>query len=835
MPASFDWEFEDEERPSRPAGDSKSSAGRRRWLRWAAVLIGIFAIIGLGFRVWTTARQRVVGEAEAQLRAAVELELRAIAERDVELFRGRQDPDDKTWVDRQLVRYLSPSAERFTPAPGLGRAERPPEIDELTLDGRSGRVALVFWFHEGPERGGELPFSLNWYYDQDKDGDWYHVAPPRSEPRLPNPGDHPALAISATQAEADLLAPIATELGDLVDRSCEWLGCPDEVVYRLVFADVPEPQVRGDRWMLPTLALAGRPSGEDSRAAWKRALGRWVVEALARTVVRDQTLTQRFVFRPLVARLAGVVGLRQPSSRNVALLAQALAEGRQHLPDEIWYAERQAMSHDAEVTRLLDEEAAALVDLLEARFGTERLLQLLPGELQRGDRAGAFPIQNLDGEGLAADWFAYLTQLTGQQIAPFSTFHRVPPVAEPLQSPHQLPPLADSVASVEDGQLALVCDGRVWLGDADAASFIPLTARGERFADPRWSPDGRWLVVRWLHTPGEAYSALYLLAADGSEARLLTDDQAADVSSVAFDPSGRFVIYEVASETRAIDLQTGVVRRLPGAAIWSPDGERLAYVAGSPLRTWLADADWNNPHLVAYPGLPRGERTVWSPMGAKLALTRNPGYPYDSSIVVYDADTQEQTGRITVYDLLKALIASDDAYVSNTSERLGLEARSLTSVWPLGWSADGRHLLVGGEWTRGTLTLVRMSVLAAVPVDGSVGRTQGLAEERAPRVVAYGKDMFPRDAVWSPTDPTRMIFKWRVEGEPDILYETTLFDLRDGPLYSAPDIAQAIWSPDGAWVAFLRPDALILVGRDGQEHLTTPLPGSCTDLAWNPA
>jgi hypothetical protein len=610
--------------------------------------------------------------------------------------------------------------------------------------------------------------------------------------------------------------------------------------------------------MLPTLALAGRPSGEDSRAAWERALGRWVVEALARSVVRDQTLTQRFVFRPLVARLAGVVGLRQPSSGNFALLAQAVAEGRQHLPDEIWYAERDAIAQDAEVTRLLDAEAAALVDLLEARLGTERLLQLLPGELQRGDRAGPFAVQNLGGEGLAPDWFAYLSQLTGQQVVPFSTFPRVPPVAQPLQSPRQLPPLADSVASVRDSQLALICDGRVWLGGADAASFVPLTAPGERFADPRWSPDGRWLVVRWLHTPGEAYSALYMLAADGSEAHLLTDEPTADVSSLAFDPTGRFVIYEVDSETQAIDLQTGIARRLPGATIWSPDGNRLAYTTGSPLRTWLADADWGNPQVVAAPGLPGADRTVWSPEGAKLVLTRNPGYPYDSSIVVYDADTREKTGRITVYDLLKALIASDEAYVSNTSERLGLEERSLTSVWPLGWSADGRHLLVGGEWTRGTLTVVRMSVLAAVPVDGSVGRTQGLAEESAPRVVAYGKDMFPRDAVWSPTDPTRLIFKWRVEEEPDIVYETTLFDLRDGALYSAPDIAQAIWSPDGAWlrdgalysapdiaqaiwspdgawVAFLRPDALTLVGRDGQEHLTTPLPGSCTDLAWNPA
>jgi Tol biopolymer transport system component len=908
--SSFDWEFEEDEHlPRQTDQDTPPPLWRRPWPRRVAAVVVLLALISLSGRACLNARRKAISEAEAQLRAAVQLELKTIVDGDAELFRSRQDPGDPTWREQQVNRYF---AAPFVPVPGLEPASRPSEIQQVDLVGRTARVQLIHWFqpsvaqpistHPEPATGqsAPLPFQVTWSYHYAADGTWYHTAPLDDEWRIPYfkstgtrttqrpsresvvigftlteakrllrvpalddgslvvvaaPGWFgPVLQIEATQAEAELLDPIAAQLGELVAQGCDWLDCPSDARFNLSFEDLPGPKVQRSRWTLPSLYLAGLPASEEAFAAWERALQTWMVELLARTRLADPLLTDRLIYRHLVQRLQAELGLVAPPSPDVDLLAQAVLAGQQHAPQELWAATYEP--DDLAAMRLLEAEVAAFLDLLAGRVGSQRLAALLPilsASFPPGD-ATLFDLYELDRDEFTAAWYDYLSQLTGQAILPLSIFALVPPVEEPLRPP----PSPASLAISPGDQIALVCDSRLWVGDADGRALFPLTSVGYRFSAPHWSPDGRWLVVSWFHSPSEPFSALYMLAADGSEARLLTGDRAAKVSFYSWGPDGRWVVYRVGMEYRAVDVETGETRRLPGAPAWSPDGSRLVYAAGAPRVPWLADGDWGNPRRIAgQPGLHWNE-AVWSPDSSRLALTFRQGHPYQNATAIYDLATERITSFVTLADLIAGFFYFGENYVTNSTEFAHTLPKSQRWAWPLGWSADGDYLLVWGQWTAGELGTIDQTLLAAVPVAGVDGTAanqpsssrlarpvenplrltpappQG-TQRLAPYTIAYGRETFLTNISWSPSDPDRLVFRWRTGEGQSARYESFLFDLGAGRLYSTTHARRAVWSPDGAWVAFVGADAMTIVDQDGQERVTLELPESCTDLAWNPA
>jgi hypothetical protein len=507
----FEWEFDDDRQTVRgPA----PSLGWRRWLRRTGLLLILLIIVALAVRARLAAHQRAIAETEFQLRAAVSLELKTIADGDVELFLARQDPGDPIWRDRQFVRYLSPGAARFLPAPGLEPGDPPWEIHSVHLPDRSAQVAraeLTRWLREPGNNypAAPLPFRVTWFYRQADDGTWYHVAPPddgQSAPyyksagtrtaangsgeavvigftlttsdnflRVPGLDDGsltvvpaprwfgPVLKISATHAhvpwrasvlthsvsmpgEADLLDPIASDLGDLVARGCDWLSCPREAHYTLAFEDIPiagvgedvrEPSQAyrrsgsaNDPWVLPSPSLAGLPADEAARAAWEFALKLWLVQTLAESQSGDRSLpadagpAAPVIYRQLETRLQAQLDLIPPATPDVQLLAQAVALGKQGTLAGLFEAPLDL--DDPLQARLLRSEAVAFLDFLDDKVGPQRLFQLIPAlrkppEPVEGSRPGSvermFALYNdLDRDQFTQGWYAYLFRLIGATL-----------------------------------------------------------------------------------------------------------------------------------------------------------------------------------------------------------------------------------------------------------------------------------------------------------------------------------------------------------------------------------------------------------------------------------
>ncbi|HXF98931.1 MAG TPA: hypothetical protein VNJ46_10000 [Gaiellaceae bacterium] len=253
------------------------------------------------------------------------------------------------------------------------------------------------------------------------------------------------------------------------------------------------------------------------------------------------------------------------------------------------------------------------------------------------------------------------------------------------------PSRSDLIAYVHEGR-----DDRprIWLVLADGTARTALLPLGrERRWNPRWSPDGRRLLVS---TPAGLYVA-------------------------RLDARGAF--------PKAVGLRR--VGRFAGGdgADWSPDGTRLTFADGARSRTcsdlYTGRADGT--------GLRRLSKTracerqpAWSPDGKTIALQRDTADGYE--IVLIDAGGRERRtlgkGTFPAWSpdghSLAFLV---EGGIKIVDPGTGREIQTLRPPHPydepengLTWSPDGRRLAFGFHDPIETFPLTHLAVIAA---DGS--------------------------------------------------------------------------------------------------------------------
>ncbi|HXJ64390.1 MAG TPA: hypothetical protein VNN79_11600, partial [Actinomycetota bacterium] len=135
------------------------------------------------------------------------------------------------------------------------------------------------------------------------------------------------------------------------------------------------------------------------------------------------------------------------------------------------------------------------------------------------------------------------------------------------------------------------CPTDIYAVAADGGSPVRLTSDPDPEFAPAWSPDGsRIAFLRTL--PGTNRTAIFSMAADGSDVRRLSS---ADGGS-DFAPS------------------------------WAPDGSRLVFAAirDENWGIWMVDADGTNEHMILGGSGWHAEDPRWSPDGRLIAFVGNP-------------------------------------------------------------------------------------------------------------------------------------------------------------------------------------------------------------------
>jgi dipeptidyl aminopeptidase/acylaminoacyl peptidase len=184
----------------------------------------------------------------------------------------------------------------------------------------------------------------------------------------------------------------------------------------------------------------------------------------------------------------------------------------------------------------------------------------------------------------------------------------------------------------------------IWVALLDGSTEPrKFTAGEKRDATPRWSPDGRWLAFTSNRGEDKTPAHLYVVPADGGEARRLTDGKegveavvwSPDSSRIAFTQRVRDEAYEEEDDAkRAPRRFTRIVYKLDSVG-WIGDRRKHIFVVdlegGDPRQLTDGDCEDDDP--------------TWSPDGRRIVFSSMRGERWDTELVArlfeVDADGGE--------------------------------------------------------------------------------------------------------------------------------------------------------------------------------------------------
>jgi TolB protein len=254
-------------------------------------------------------------------------------------------------------------------------------------------------------------------------------------------------------------------------------------------------------------------------------------------------------------------------------------------------------------------------------------------------------------------------------------------------------PVAVAVRRSATGRIAFSAGAHphedVYVVNADGSGLRRLTDDPGADFDPSWSPDGRRIAYRHESGGGDSTAEIYVMNANGSHRRNLTRRPGQDHSPA-----------------------------------WSPDGRRIAFasVRGGPMPSiWVMNADGSKQRRVSRVS---GEYPAWSPDGRKLAFDRNTFGPTGWDIWVVNADGSHPRPLIASRADEQGAAWSPDGKALAYGSGRGAPP-NYTRIWLAKANGSGQHLLTRrvGErpaWSsRGTDLLFTGGRIFVVRRDGS--------------------------------------------------------------------------------------------------------------------
>jgi Tol biopolymer transport system component len=285
----------------------------------------------------------------------------------------------------------------------------------------------------------------------------------------------------------------------------------------------------------------------------------------------------------------------------------------------------------------------------------------------------------------------------------------------------------------------------IFVMDNNGENIINLTQTPEEEAHASWSPDGEQIVFDRLLKKGEAIgdfeSAIFVMEADGQNPQRLT-----------FEPGLNF------------------------APVWSPDGNRIAFLSyrNGALRIHTMDINGQNVQQITHHGRELDGPPVWSPDGRWIAFMSRD----DQDWGLYITDPQ--------------------GHHENLITRF-----KLTNLSGPAWSPDSQHLIY------------------AVEEQNSAGLMKIRIDEKVPTQLKTDELMNWSTPVWSP-EGDNLLFSAREAREPiEPIYIGTEYTMYLMNLDTAQkhafvllrafekkywSLSRLVWEPDGS--------QLILSGRE---------------------
>jgi hypothetical protein len=753
----FEWSIEGEP-ATPPVARRPRRFSRRAWLLTALVLLPLLALAA-----FMAVAERRHAELVEQIHRVARQEEAAWRSGDDGRFLALQDRANERWLDVQRFRLDRNWNRRLwgnglwryslysVPELGLFETEKPPVYGDVAWQDGYARLDVTRVFSVPHPSGIVHAVALTVPQIYRAWGSGWVRAWPTAEwwgPAQTYSGRR--LAVSYPAREAEHVAPLAARLDAWAVRACADWGCPADMRYTVAFS--PEAgtllllqwiDFRQGVLSIPVTALFARPS-QAADDAVTLGLGRLLVRALGVELAGiDESRTLWALVEDEQVRL-GLAADTQ--SAREADIAMAWRDGQLAPFDEgRWWV-----------------STAASITFQRETYGQRGIRALLRALNASGPLLPRV-IRALDvtPEALTEAWLAY-----GQARWSGTAGARPP-----------------------EGELALNCNSTIKLHSMGGASnVLSLLPPGMELSSTIWSPDGEWLgitarwginVEAWVANPrtGEVHNF--------GRGQFL-----------AWAPdSAHFAVFRlVAGEVYIYHLSGLPGQILPGgpsAVVWSPIGDRLAYV-GSDATIWLAAGDGTGAQALL-PGL----KPVWSPDGRSLAyLVPDDLLRPGPEVAFVDADSDATRTVVTASDLTAMLIRKG----------FGWHHAWVLALQEAVWSPDGSRLALR---MRMAGTREETMGLATVTADGSDRRIWFTAQNLG-------------EVEWSPDGRYLAALSGR---------RVRVVDLESGAQRSVAGFNFA-WSPGGQWLAIDQATGAAIFSAD-LRALWRLAPG-CRTGGWRP-
>lgn len=714
-----------------------------------------------------------------------QLELRALRERDTELYLSLQDSADPAWREAQAA-YTETAA---LPLPLQAITRTRTVIGSARIVGDGARVQIR---HAAVLPTGEsATFRAVRFYRLADSGRWVHtkVDPNYAGREVRYVGSQ--VEVRVLQEDAHWIEPLTPGLERLLSGYCDLTSCQLDLPLRLDLAATLDEAATASDFILPAPFLLGAPEGEVAQAAWENSLRNLLLDQLiARQISsRPQAVHKAEVFQERMrAWFHGRLGLTKPPAPDRELLWRAF-DAKSWIPLwELW-----SLSPDDSRRRLAEAEIDLLLAFIEAEYGPAAVARLPEALVDARHPGEAIARVVRDPWWIfRRRYLSYAREVTAREADRLTGFSSCDLIVRCWET-------VDSTSFGAIWGLRLGETSRTLLSVGfDAGDLLPVS----------WAPDGLRLLTVRQEDHGLGF---YLLRTGSSEPQPLPTmpEDAEPVGATVlgnngWSPDGTHLAYRVPGRPvagGAVDLRTGGGGRFDGDFLaWSSDSSQLLY-AQPTLWRWLPDVRvrtfgiWDRESGRDRP-VGQGYAATWSPDGGRVVYVS-----VGPALQVYDTSSGETTTLLDEVSLRQIL--GSGSMPSSVSGR----------PFELAWSP-------AGEW-------IALGVTRSEELEGEEGLTI-LVGSNSHRVVTRQAGGL-LGLAWSPDGRRLATFTFTPNQHRVFVTDT------EGEGVIAAAGSSISWSPAGQYLAIQQgAESLRVLEIESGEWQNLEVEGDCAPLIWNP-